>query len=64
MAAQTRVSNNLFWNGPRAALNFNDGFGGGDDVHGNLLLNAVRESADHGPWNSWSRVPYITQVSL
>jgi hypothetical protein len=27
-----------------------------------LLLNCVRESADHGPWNSWSRVPYITNI--
>ena len=39
-----------------------DGFGGGDDISGNLLLNAVRESSDHGPWNSWSRVPYITEI--
>jgi hypothetical protein len=62
VTAETRLSNNLFWNGPRAALNFNDQFGGGDDVYNNLLLNAVRESSDHGPWNSWSRVPYITDV--
>ena len=38
------------------------GFGGGDEIVGNLLLNCVRESADHGPWNSWSRVPYITNL--
>lgn len=62
VTAQTTVRNNIFFNGPRAALNFNDQFGGGDDVHGNLLLNSVRESGDHGPWNSWSRVPYITDV--
>ena len=39
-----------------------DGFGGGDDISGNLLLNCVQESSDHGPWNSWSRVPYITEI--
>ena len=39
-----------------------DGFGGGDDISSNLLLNCVRESSDHGPWNSWSRVPYITNL--
>ena len=22
----------------------------------------VRESKDHGPWNSWDRVPYITTL--
>jgi hypothetical protein len=56
------LHNNIFYNGPRAAFNFNDGFGGGDDIAGNLLLNCVRESSDHGPWNSWSRVPYITNI--
>ena len=25
-------------------------------------LNMVRESKDHGPWNSWNRVPYITTL--
>ena len=30
---------------------------------GNLLLNTCRESGDHGPWNSWDRVPYITNVA-
>ena len=28
----------------------------------NLLTNTVRESGDHGPVNSWDRVPYITTV--
>merc|ERR1712032_366931 len=42
--------------------NFNDGFGGGDEITENLLLNTCRESSDHGPWNSWDRVPYITDV--
>ena len=43
-------------------MNFNDGFGGGDIVEGNLLLNTCRESSDHGPFNSWDRVPYITTI--
>jgi len=62
VTAQTLLKDNIFFNGPRAAFNFNDGFGGGDDISGNLLLNCVRESSDHGPWNSWSRVPYITNI--
>lgn len=81
VSAQTQLQDNIFYNGPRAAFNFNvsitrhnmtryaswsaefllcyvyvvmpflvkDGFGGGDDISGNLLLNCVRESSDHGP---------------
>eukprot|EP00937_MAST-01D_sp_MAST-1D-sp2_P005490 g5490.t1 len=62
VTAQTQLQDNIFFNGPRAAFNFNDGFGGGDDISGNLLLNTCRESSDHGPWNSWDRVPYITTL--
>ena len=40
----------------------NDGFGGGDDISTNLIFNMVRESKDHGPYNSWDRVPYITTL--
>ena len=25
-------------------------------------MNTCRESGDHGPWNSWDRVPYITTI--
>ena len=46
----------------RAALNFNDGAFGGDEIARNLLVNTCRESSDHGPWNSWDRVPYITTL--
>jgi hypothetical protein len=30
----------------------------------NLLLNTCRESGDHGPVNSWDRIPYITTIGL
>jgi len=60
VAAETTLKGNVFFNGPRAAVNFNDGFGGGDELVNNLLVNTCRESSDHGPWNSWDRVPYIT----
>eukprot|EP00494_Astrolonche_serrata_P030927 UN31195 len=49
---QTTLRNNIFFNGPRAAINFNDGFGGGNIVEGNLIFNTCRESGDHGPINS------------
>ena len=62
VTAQTTLLGNVIFNGPRAGLNFNDGFGGGDDVSHNLIVNMVRESGDHGPINSWDRVPYITTL--
>lgn len=31
-AAESRVLSNVFFNGPRAGINMNDGFGGGDEL--------------------------------
>ena len=61
--AQANVSNNIVFNIPRAALNYNDGFGGGSTVAHNLLFNTCRESGDHGAFNSWDRLPYLTTVA-
>jgi len=61
ISANTSLMNNVCYNGPRAGVNFNDGFGGGNIMHGNLLMNHVRETGDHGPFNSWDRQPYLTR---
>jgi len=45
-----------------AGINFNDGFGGADDLSHNLVFSTCRESGDHGPFNSWDRQPYLTTV--
>ena len=60
--AQSKILNNVFFNGPRAGINLNDGFGGGDEIAGNLVFSTCRESGDHGPVNSWDRQPYLTTV--
>jgi len=60
--AQTKISGNVFFNGPRAGINFNDGFGGADEVSHNLVFSTCRESGDHGPFNSWDRQPFLTTV--
>jgi hypothetical protein len=57
------ISNNIFFNGPRAGINFNDGFGGNSTIKKNLLFNTCRESGDHGPFNSWDRQVYVTSVN-
>lgn len=62
LACETLVKGNVFFNGPRAGINFNDGFGGANIVTRNLLFNFVRETLDHGPFNSWDRQPYLTTV--
>eukprot|EP00967_Tisochrysis_lutea_P018151 scaffold20574_cov34-Tisochrysis_lutea.AAC.4 len=46
--AEARVVGNVFFNGPRAGINFNDGFGGGDEIARNLVFSTCRESGDHG----------------
>lgn len=59
---QTFIDKNIAFNGPRAMINFNDGFGGGNNVSHSLIFNTCRESGDHGPINSWDRQPFITKV--
>ena len=62
IAAQTTLRRNVAYNLPRAAINFNDGFSGGNVVASNLLFNTCRESSDHGAFNSWDRLPYVTSL--
>jgi hypothetical protein len=60
--ALTTIRNNIMFNTPRAAINFNDMVGGGDVIEGNLIFNTCRESGDHGPINSWDRQPFLTTL--
>jgi hypothetical protein len=61
-AGHTYIIDNIMFNMPRAAINFNDMVGGGDIVRGNLIFNTCRESGDHGPINSWDRQPFLTTL--
>ena len=49
------VSHNLIFNMPRAAICLNDGWGGGHVIEFNHIHDTVRETTDHGPFNSWGR---------
>jgi len=60
--AQSTITGNVFFNGPRAGINYNDGFGGGDELSHNLVFSVCRDSGDHGPFNSWDRQPFLTDV--
>jgi hypothetical protein len=61
--ARSVIKGNVFFNGPRAGINANDGFGGGDEIAHNLVFSSCRESGDHGPFNSWDRQPFLTTVA-
>jgi hypothetical protein len=46
--ARTTVASNVFFNGPRAGINMNDHFGGGNIIRNNTIFNTCRQSGDHG----------------
>ena len=56
------VIGNLMFNMPRAGININDGFYGNHTISHNVIFNAVRETGDHGPINTWDRQPYLTDA--
>ena len=48
LSANSTLADSVCYNGPRAGVNFNDGFGGNSLMTGNLVFNQVRETGDHG----------------
>ena len=48
VSANATLIRNIFFNGPRAGININDGFAGGHYIHNNVGFNFVRETSDHG----------------
>ena len=55
MAAEITVSHNTIYRVPRAGICVNDGTWGGHLIEYNDVFNTVRETGDHGPFNSWGR---------
>ncbi len=55
MSQDVTVSRNTIYRCPRAAICINDGCWGGHIIEFNDAFNTVRESGDHGPFNSWGR---------
>jgi hypothetical protein len=52
------ISHNHIYNTPRAGICLNDGQWGGHVIEYNDIHDTVRETGDHGPFNSWGREPY------
>lgn len=55
MSEEITVSHNTIYQCPRAAICINDGCWGGHMIEHNDVFDTVRESGDHGPFNSWGR---------
>ena len=58
MSESITVSHNTVHDVPRAAICVNDGNWGGHVIEYNDAFNTVRETGDHGPFNSWGRDRY------
>lgn len=62
----TTLLRNIAFNGPRANVNFNDGFRGGNNLTSNLIFNSCRESGDREspPGGSYQRLSCFEPKAL
>ncbi len=55
VASDITISHNHIHDVPRAAICINDGTWGGHIIEYNDIHDTVKETGDHGPFNSWGR---------
>lgn len=55
MSHKINVAHNTIYNCPRAGICINDGTWGGHIIEHNDIWETVRETGEHGPFNSWGR---------
>jgi hypothetical protein len=58
MAARITVRQCSIYDCPRAGINIGDGCWGGHLIEGNDVFDTVKETGDHGCFNSWGRDRY------
>lgn len=58
MCQSISVSHNSIYDVPRAGINVSEGTWGGHVIEYNDVFNTVKESGDHGSFNSWGRDRY------
>ncbi|HZK94985.1 MAG TPA: PDZ domain-containing protein [Prolixibacteraceae bacterium] len=58
MCQSITVSHNTIYDVPRAGINVSEGTWGGHIIEYNDVFNTVKESGDHGSFNSWGRDRY------
>ena len=57
-AKRITAAHNLIYNMPRSGITIGDGTWGGHVLEYNDIHHTVRETGDHGPFNSWGRDGY------
>ncbi|MFZ1290487.1 MAG: right-handed parallel beta-helix repeat-containing protein [Melioribacteraceae bacterium] len=55
MSKSIRVSHNSIYDVPRAGINISEGTWGGHIIEYNDVFETVKETGDHGSFNSWGR---------
>ncbi|MEI6891838.1 MAG: hypothetical protein V5783_06675 [Pontiella sp.] len=55
LAESITISSNTIHHCPRAGINICDGAWGGHIIEHNDVFDCIRETNDHGPFNSWGR---------
>jgi hypothetical protein len=55
MCKSITISHNTIYDTPRAGINISEGAWGGHILEHNDVFNTVRETGDHGSFNSWGR---------
>ncbi len=58
MCQNITVSHNTIYDVPRAGINVSEGTWGGHIIEYNDVFNTVKETGDHGSFNSWGRDRY------
>ncbi|WPU97848.1 PDZ domain-containing protein [Mucilaginibacter sp. cycad4] len=58
MCQDITVSHNTIYDVPRAGINVSEGTWGGHIIEYNDVFNTVKETGDHGSFNSWGRDRY------
>lgn len=58
MSARISIDHNSIYRVPRAGINIGDGTWGGHRITDNDVFDTVRETGDHGAFNSWGRDRY------
>lgn len=58
MCSCIHVSHNSIYDTPRSGINIGDGTWGGHVIEFNDVFNTVKETGDHGSFNSWGRDRY------
>lgn len=58
MSFRITVSHNSIYDTPRSGINISEGTWGGHIIEYNDVFNTVKETGDHGSFNSWGRDRY------